>query len=231
MSILSGFFKTKKYRKTDSGYKLQSEWTSSQTVQMDDGKTLEENLGAVKGITSSLSSTSSNYALSASAGKSLNDSINTLNSAFDSKAPTNHASTGTGYGVGTIEKWGHVKIVNALTQSKYYDGYALSPYQGYLLKKDIDLLNGFGGTGQTGESLRLLGKSDENCVYGNYNFGIYYVSGTETGLPLAEYAGFIVSLRWTTSRIIKVLFLVNSYVYMMSQENDGTVVTSWTRIV
>lgn len=75
MSILSGFFKTKKYRKTDSGYKLQSEWTSSQTVQMDDGNTLEENLGAVKGITSSLSSTSSNYALSASAGKSLNDSI------------------------------------------------------------------------------------------------------------------------------------------------------------
>lgn len=41
MSILSGFFKTKKYRKTSSGYKLQSEWTNSETVEMPDGSTLE----------------------------------------------------------------------------------------------------------------------------------------------------------------------------------------------
>ncbi len=44
MSILSGFFKTKKYRKTDGGYKLQSEWTSSETVEMNDGTTLENKL-------------------------------------------------------------------------------------------------------------------------------------------------------------------------------------------
>lgn len=80
MSILSGFLKTKKYRKKDDGnYQLQSEWTSSETVEMADGNTLETNLGSIKGITSSLSSTSSNYALSASAGKSLQDNINTLN--------------------------------------------------------------------------------------------------------------------------------------------------------
>ena len=42
MSILSGFIKTKKYRKTDEGYKLESRWTSSQTVEMDDKSTLEE---------------------------------------------------------------------------------------------------------------------------------------------------------------------------------------------
>ena len=75
MSILSGFLKTKKYRKTASGYKLQSEWTSSQTVQMDDGNTLQNNLGAIKGITSSLTSTSSSYALSAAAGKNLQDQL------------------------------------------------------------------------------------------------------------------------------------------------------------
>lgn len=75
MSILSGFFKTKKYRKTDSGYKLQSEWTSSETVEMSDGNTLETNLGSIKGITSSLASPSNNYALSASAGKSLQDQV------------------------------------------------------------------------------------------------------------------------------------------------------------
>lgn len=42
MGILDGFVKTKKYRKTSSGYKLQSEWTSSETVQYKNGLTLEE---------------------------------------------------------------------------------------------------------------------------------------------------------------------------------------------
>lgn len=42
MGILSGFFKTKKYRKIDDGYRLQSEWTSSDTVEMNDGTTLSE---------------------------------------------------------------------------------------------------------------------------------------------------------------------------------------------
>lgn len=90
MSILSGFIKTIKYRLTDDGYKWQSEKTSSHTVVMGDGTddtdTLESRLGSVKGITSSLSSTDSSYALSASAGKSLQDqattnanNINTLN--------------------------------------------------------------------------------------------------------------------------------------------------------
>ena len=37
MGIISGFLKTKKYRKTENGYQLQSEWTSAQTVEMNDG--------------------------------------------------------------------------------------------------------------------------------------------------------------------------------------------------
>lgn len=80
MSILSGFFKTKKYRKTSTGYKLQSEWTSGSTVEMADGNTAETNLGAIKGITSSLTATNANVALSASAGKSLQDQITEINS-------------------------------------------------------------------------------------------------------------------------------------------------------
>ncbi len=47
MSILSGFFKTKKYRKTEDGYKLQSEWTSASTVELADGTTLETALGRI----------------------------------------------------------------------------------------------------------------------------------------------------------------------------------------
>lgn len=92
------------------------------------------------------------------------------------------------------------------------------------------MCGGDGNTGQTGEALRLLGKSSANCVYGNYNFGVYFVEGSEEGLPLTGYAGFLITLRWTTSRIVKILFLVNAYTYIMSQENDGTVVSSWTRL-
>lgn len=81
MSILSGFLKTKRRRLTDEGYKLQSEWTSSQTVIMGDGtddtNTLEKNLGAIQGISSSLTSTSENVALSCAAGNQLAQSIST----------------------------------------------------------------------------------------------------------------------------------------------------------
>ena len=81
MSILSGFFKTKKLRRmADGNYKLQSEWTSSETVEMADGNTAEENLGSIKGITSSLASIDSGYALAADAGKNLQDQVNELNS-------------------------------------------------------------------------------------------------------------------------------------------------------
>ena len=79
MSILSGFLKTIKYRLTDEGYRWQSEMTSSASVVMGDGTdgtdTVEKRFGKMKGITSSLASTSEEYALSAKAGKSLQDSI------------------------------------------------------------------------------------------------------------------------------------------------------------
>ena len=92
MSILSGFFKTKKYRKTPNGYKLQSLWTSSETVEMGDGNTVETNLGAIQGITSSLATENDNYALSATAGKNLQDQITTVNTDLEYK--TYAAATG-----------------------------------------------------------------------------------------------------------------------------------------
>lgn len=44
MSILSGFKKYKDYIKTSSGYQLASRWTSSDTVEMKNGKTLTNNI-------------------------------------------------------------------------------------------------------------------------------------------------------------------------------------------
>ena len=75
MSVLDGYNKYKRYIKTNDGYKLCSQWTSSNTVQMDDGNTLQTNLGAINGITDSLTATSSNIAASAAAVKALNDSL------------------------------------------------------------------------------------------------------------------------------------------------------------
>ena len=130
---------------------------------------------------------------------------------------------------GLNEKVNVSDIVNNLTSTA--TNKPLSAAQGRTLKSYIDnLAGGSGNTGLTGEALRLLGASNENCVYGNYNFGIFFVKGSEDGLPLTGYAGFIITLRWTTSRIVKVLILVNGYTYIMSQENDGTVVSPWTRL-
>lgn len=49
MGIISGFIKTKRYRKlADGSYKLQSEWASSDTIEMADGKTLTEKMNTVE---------------------------------------------------------------------------------------------------------------------------------------------------------------------------------------
>ena len=79
MSVLSGYGKYKRYVLTSTGYKLCSQWTSSNTVHFDDGKTAQAKLGAISGITDSLTATSSNVALSAKAGKSLQDQVTKLN--------------------------------------------------------------------------------------------------------------------------------------------------------
>lgn len=42
MGIITSFQPFKKYKKTDTGYKLQSQWTSSDTVELSSGKTLTE---------------------------------------------------------------------------------------------------------------------------------------------------------------------------------------------
>jgi len=43
MAILSGIKRVRRYIKESNGYRLLSQWTSSQTVEMDDGTTLESN--------------------------------------------------------------------------------------------------------------------------------------------------------------------------------------------
>ncbi|MBO7078649.1 MAG: hypothetical protein J6W64_02415 [Bacilli bacterium] len=77
MAITTGFLKYKRYIKLSNGnYQLVSHWTSSDTVQMSgSGNTLSTDLGDIRGITDSLTSTSSNIALSAAAGRELQDQL------------------------------------------------------------------------------------------------------------------------------------------------------------
>ena len=89
MSIASGFKKMKNYILTSEGYKWISRLTSSQTVVMGDGTnikdTVESRISALKGITSTLTSSSNEYALSASAGKKLQDQYTELNQSLTNK--------------------------------------------------------------------------------------------------------------------------------------------------
>ena len=49
MGILSGFIKTKRYRKLENNqYMIQSEWTHSDSVEFDDGTTLTEKMSTVE---------------------------------------------------------------------------------------------------------------------------------------------------------------------------------------
>ena len=89
-------------------------------------------------IIDGLTSPSTMHALSANQGRILNDKIN-------GKAQTNHASTGGTYGYGTETNYGHVKLINNLTNNErnnteYYAGEALSASQGKVLDDKITAL-------------------------------------------------------------------------------------------
>lgn len=158
MSILSGYKKVKNYIETGSGKKLLSRWTSSNTVEFNDGKTAQTKVGTIKGITTSTSATETGYAADATTVAALNQSF--ANNTFIRK--------------GTAD----------------------------------------------------------NITYGCYQIGVYSISPNVVGHPLPGYSGFMLVMSDNSiSRIVKVLFLANSYTYIMSQETGtGTVKQAWTLI-
>ncbi len=77
------------------------------------------------------------------------------------KAPNNHASTATTYGLGTTSNYGHVKTVNNVTTASHSDGLALSAYQGKVLKDAID------GKVPTTRKINENELSDDVTLYGS----------------------------------------------------------------
>ena len=122
MSILSGFFKTIKYRMTNEGYKWQSEKTSSQTVVMGDGTdntdTVEKRFGAINGITSSLNTNNDNYALSAAGGYNLQSQVTKLNINLSKKQDATTAITTSNIGSQSVKYATNAGSANAVAWGK-----------------------------------------------------------------------------------------------------------------
>ena len=95
MGILTGFQKIIDRIPVSEGWQTLSRWTSSQSVEYDDGKTAEIKNGAIDGITDSLTATNSNIALSASAGSSLQNQVTNIISDLDTKIGTMRRLTDT----------------------------------------------------------------------------------------------------------------------------------------
>lgn len=62
MSVLSGFLKFKRHVLKEDGYHLVSEWTNANTVEMDNGNTLEEEIAELKdGVSTGIELTVAEY--------------------------------------------------------------------------------------------------------------------------------------------------------------------------
>ena len=111
-------------------------------------------------IIDDLMTASTTEALSANQGRILSDNV-------DSKAPINHASTGGTYGYGTETNYGHVKLINNLTNNErnnteYYAGEALSASQGKVLDDKINTL---------GSANNPINSTDPNLIGPRLYFG------------------------------------------------------------
>lgn len=102
------------------------------------------------------------------------------------KAPSNHASTGTSYGVGTTSNYGHVKVLNSLASS-YINGQAMSPYQGYLINQKVTAItSGVVATGRV--TVKATSNNWLNIVgVPGYNSSVKYFAIVNCEFPLTVY--------------------------------------------
>ena len=83
MAIVSGYQKMKDYIKQSSGYKLLSRWANANTIECDDAQTVQNKIGGITGISSSLTANSSTQAASTQLTNQLYQNITQLNSEIE----------------------------------------------------------------------------------------------------------------------------------------------------
>lgn len=105
---------------------------------------------------------------------------------YDGKAPKNHKSTTSDYGLGSGTEYGHVKVINNVTTSSYSAGDALAAYQGKVLQDGITAVT------PTLPSLATIGKSNQSITSAtDTNMGSFTLTA---GLWLV-----VVTARWNTN--------------------------------
>lgn len=103
MSILSGYYKVKDYvKKTASEYQLTSRWANANTLEFDDGKTAQNKLGAIDGISSSKTANSDRVAASTALTNELYQNLQELQEGM-MKIATKTVTVTTGNGGSTYQ--------------------------------------------------------------------------------------------------------------------------------
>lgn len=129
-------------------------------------------------------------ALNASSENAVQNKV--IKNAMDGKAPTNHASSGTGYGVGTISNYGHNKLINNLDRSAFVNGEALSAYQGYVLNGLIAAVRTLANNAQSAAN---TAQSTANNANTNANNRLPKSGGTISGnLDIEGYLSVLYNL-------------------------------------
>lgn len=96
----------------------------------------------------------------------------------------------------------------------------------YLKKNILNIYNN-----DLGICFKNKGETD-NVIYKAYDAGIYSVRGDAAGHPLQGYSGFMLVMSDKNIKIIiKVLFLYNTWTYMLSQKwGTGEIMSGWSMI-
>ena len=159
MAIVSGYQKMKDYIKQSSGYKLISRWANANTLECDDGKTLQSKVGGISGISSSLTANSTTQAASTNLTNQLYQNIVDVKQSFQDGCRT-IASKLTSCGVTTSNTASPSTIANNI-QTLYTNRYNSGRTQG---QNDVK---------NSPNSYGLYSKSQYDQNYSNgYNTGI-----------------------------------------------------------
>lgn len=158
MSILSGYKKVKDRILTSSGYQLLSRWTSSNTVDFDDGKTAQTKVGAINGIIKDKNSLSTVTDDSFAAGAvAVKDAIADVNSKL-SNISLNNVATGDG--------WLPTQKLNELSYTCV----------GRLIPEDTENIPDEYKTSWNAFVIALFGMGDKSKPYYPYNVGIQIIT-------------------------------------------------------
>ncbi len=152
------------------------------SVQDVSGKSLSKNdfsdayKNKLDGVANGATKVIVDNALNASSENAVQNKV--VKNAMDGKAPTNHASSGTSYGVGTISNYGHNKLINNLDRSAFVNGEALSAYQGYVINGLIAAVRVLANNAQSAAN---TAQSTANSANTNANNRLPKSGGTISG--------------------------------------------------